>query len=76
MDSWARRTWHRSSRHAEAQSHKTQPEALTNSIYNYVLGGFREKKKEKKKKKIGADDLSLVYETKDFQQELSFQMIA
>ena len=26
-----------------------QPEALTTGIYNYVLGGFGEKKKEKKK---------------------------
>ena len=28
-------------------------EALTTRIYNYVLGGFGEKKKEKKPKKMG-----------------------
>ena len=42
------RTWHRSSSHSEAMSHIAQLEALTTRIYNYVLGGFREKKKKKK----------------------------
>ena len=41
------RTWHHSG-HAEAASHIAQPEALTNRIYDYVLGGFGEKKKKKK----------------------------
>ena len=41
-------TWHRSPGHAEAASHTAQPEALTTRIYNYVLGGFGEKKKKKK----------------------------
>ena len=50
--SWTR-TWHRSSGHAEATSHMSQPEALTTRIYIYVLGGFGDKKKEEEKKKIG-----------------------
>ena len=44
--SWAW-TWHHSSGRAEAASHIAQPEALTAGIYNYVLGGFREKKTKK-----------------------------
>ena len=32
-----------------AASHIAQPEAFTTRIYNYVLGGFGEKKKKKKK---------------------------
>ena len=52
--SWAW-IWHSSSGHNEVASHIAQPEALTTRIYNYVLGGFGEKKKEKKhKKKIGS----------------------
>ena len=31
-----------------AASHIAQPEALTTKIYNYILGGFGERKKEKK----------------------------
>ena len=46
--SWAR-TWHHPSDHVEAASHIAQPEALTTRIYNYVLGGFGEKKKKGKK---------------------------
>ena len=46
--SWAQ-TWHLSSSHAEEASHIAQPEGPTTRIYNYVLGGFREKKKKKKK---------------------------
>ena len=42
-------TLHHSSGHAEAASHKAQPEALATRIYSYVLGGFREKKKKKEK---------------------------
>ena len=42
-------TWHCSSGHAEAASHIPQPEALTTRRYNYVPGGFGEKKKKKKK---------------------------
>ena len=34
---------------SEAASHITQPEALTARIYNYVLGGFGEKKEKRKK---------------------------
>ena len=34
--------------HAEPASHIAQPEALTTRIYNYVLGGFGEKKKKEK----------------------------
>ena len=44
-------TWYCSLGHAEVASHIAQPEALTTRIYNYVLGGFEEKKE--KKKKIG-----------------------
>ena len=35
--------------HGEAASHIAQLEGPTARIYNYVLGGFGEKKKEKKK---------------------------
>ena len=49
--SWVR-TWHQSSGYAEAASHMPQLDALTVKIYNYVLGGFREKKKKKEKKKM------------------------
>ena len=45
--SWVR-TWHRLSGHAEVASHIAQPEALT--TYNYVLGGFGEKKKKEKRR--------------------------
>ena len=45
--SWAQ-TWHCSSGHAEATSHIAQPEGLTTRIYNYVLGGFGEKKGKKR----------------------------
>ena len=41
---------HRSSSHAEAMSHMAQPEGSTTRIYNYVLGGFGEKKKKGGKK--------------------------
>ena len=34
--------------HAEAVSHIAEPEAPTARIYNYVLGGFGDKKKKKK----------------------------
>ena len=34
--------------HAEAMSHTAQPEGPTSRIYNYILGGFGEKKKKKK----------------------------
>ena len=46
--SWVRK-WHCSSSHAEAVSHIVQPEGHTTRIYNYVLGGFGEKKKKKKR---------------------------
>ena len=46
--SWAR-TWHHSSNHAEAASYMPQLEGHTTRIYNYVLGGFGEKKKETKR---------------------------
>ena len=45
-------TWHCLSGHAEVASHIAQPEALTTRIYNYVLGGFGEKKKEKKRRRF------------------------
>ena len=45
--SWAW-TWHRSSGHNEAASHMPQLEGPTTKIYNYVLGGFGEKKQKKK----------------------------
>ena len=35
----------------EVASHIAQPEGPTSRIYNYVLGGFGDKKKKKKKKK-------------------------
>ena len=44
------RTGHHSSSHAEAASHRAQTEGPTARIYNYVLGGFGEKKKKKKKR--------------------------
>ena len=47
---WAQ-SWHHSSGHAEAASHIAQPEGPTTRIYNYVLGGFGEKKKGKEKEK-------------------------
>ena len=51
--SWAP-TWHCSSGNAELASHIAQPEGHTTRIYNYVLGGFREKKKRgDEKKKTG-----------------------
>ena len=43
FESWAR-TWHCSSNHAEALSHMPQLEGPTTRIYNYVVGGFGEKK--------------------------------
>ena len=43
------RTRHHSSGHVEAVSHMTQLEGPTTKIYNYVLGGFGEKKQEKKR---------------------------
>ena len=46
--SWAQ-TRHRSSGHAEAASHMPQLEGPTTEIYNYVLGGFGEKKQKEKK---------------------------
>ena len=46
--SWAW-TWHRSSGHAEVTSNIAQLEGPTTGTYNYVLGGFEEKKKEEKK---------------------------
>ena len=42
-------TWHCSLGHGEAVSHMQQLEGPTTKIYNYVLGGFGEKKQEKKK---------------------------
>ena len=45
--SWAQ-TWHHSSGHGEVASHIGQPEALTTRIYNYILGGFGEKKEKRK----------------------------
>ena len=43
-------TWHHSSGHAEAVSHMPQVEGPTTKIYNYVLGGFGEKKQGKKRR--------------------------
>ena len=43
-----------SSSHAEAASQTAQPEALVTRTYNYVLGGFGEKK-EGKKRRLGTD---------------------
>ena len=44
-----------SSSHAEAASHIAQPEGPITRIYNYVLGGFGEKKKEEKKWRFVTD---------------------
>ena len=41
--------------HAETGSHTADPEGPTTGIYNYVLGGFGEKKKKKTKKRLAAD---------------------
>ena len=41
-------TWHSSSSHAETASRMPQLEGATTKIYNYVLGGFWEKKQEKR----------------------------
>ena len=38
-----------SSSHAEVASYIIQPEGPTTRIYNYVVGGFGEKKKNKKR---------------------------
>ena len=38
-----------SSGHAEVASHTAQPEGPATRIYNYVLGGFGEKKTKEKK---------------------------
>ena len=46
---------HHLSGHSVAASHTAQPEALTTRIYNYVPGGFGEKKREKKKKRLATD---------------------
>ena len=46
--SWAQTQQHSSS-HAEAASHIAELEEPTTRIYNYVLGGFGEKKKKKSK---------------------------
>ena len=44
-------TWDRLSGHVEEASHMPQLEGpTTNKIYNYVPGGFGEKKAEKKRK--------------------------
>ena len=48
VGSWAQ-TWHHSSGHVEAASHVPQLEGPTTKIYNYVLGGFGEKKQKEKK---------------------------
>ena len=45
--SWAR-TWHCSLGHAVAASQVPQLEGPTTKVYNYVLGGFWEKKHKKK----------------------------
>ena len=44
------RAWtrHPSLGHAEVASHTPQPEGPTTKIYNYVLGGFGEKKEKKR----------------------------
>ena len=49
-------TWHCSSGHAALASHVPQLEGPTTKIYNYVPGGFGEKKKENKKKKKKIDN--------------------
>ena len=36
-------------------SHIAEPERPTVRIYNYVLGGFGERKKEEKKKRLATD---------------------
>ena len=48
--SWAG-TRHHSSGHAEVAPHVPQIEGPTSEIYNYVLGGFGEKKQKEKNKK-------------------------
>ena len=60
-------TGHHSSDHTEVASHIAQPESLTTRIYNYVLGGFGEKKKRRlatdliKKKRNGIGSGSTGY---------------
>ena len=49
--SWAR-TWYCSLGHVEAASHMPQLEGPTTKIYNYVLGGFGEKKQKKRQQHI------------------------
>ena len=48
LGSWVR-TRHHSSGHAESASHIAQAEGPTTRMYNYVLGGFGEKKEKKKR---------------------------
>ena len=50
-----------SSSHTEVVSHMAQPEGRTTRIYNYVLGGFGEKKKKKKKKRKKVIGLKNIY---------------
>ena len=50
------RIMNHSSGHAEAASYIAQPEEAITRKYNYVLGGFGEKKKKKKRRL--ATDLS------------------
>ena len=45
-------TWHHSSGHAEAASHIAQPEALTTTVYNYVLGALGRRRRNKKKGRL------------------------
>ena len=49
-----------------------QPEALTTRIYNYVLGGFGERKKEKKKKK---DWQQLLAQVPIFKKKIFFEKL-
>ena len=43
-------TWHWSLGDAEAAAHTAQPEALTTTMYNYVLGGWGKKAGEKERR--------------------------
>ena len=53
-------TWHRSLGHVEAASHIPQLERPSTKIYNYLLGGFGEKKQKKKIHRFHSPEVRLL----------------
>ena len=56
-------TWHRSSSHVEVASHIAQLEGTTTRTYNYVLGGFGEKKRKQKESMCKMLEIQENYQT-------------